>query len=425
MKGQSFRPARESRSDDFLRISVSFVLDPVSVTATRYKWVMAGGDRLPIIIPLLEDKELASIDELDDHILLLEAARRRLDVEWTESIGVFEDRKGHEVFSYPNMVAYLKHRARIAASRASRYVFAARSALRFRATFASWRVGQITTDQAQMLFQAARQLPDKYPAAEAVLLEIIGDTAEETEKTLAYWRHSVDRRGLAVDLEAQMARRRFDYSLRASGMIEGEFALTNTAGEAFIAALDSVMPPPEAGDDRSGSQRRHDAFEDLARGFLAGGEPSHVGGERPHVNVFVDVDALEGIPGGLHETEGGRVLDIETIRLLSCDSSVSRIVWKGESEIMNVGRRTRVIPTALRRAVVARDRHCMWKGCSRSPRWCDVHHLHSWADGGDTSLSNLCLLCRYHHTLVHRHDGDLDEVLDLRIVEPEMAGRPT
>ena len=308
---------------------------------------MAGGDRLPIIIPLLDDKELASIDELDDHMLLLEAARRRLDVEWTESVGVFEDRKGHEVYRYPNMVAYLKDRACIAASRASRYVAAARSALRFKATFASWRTGQITTDQAQLLFQAARQLPDKYPAAEPVLLEIIGDTAEETQKTLDYWRHTVDRPGVEVDHEVQMARRRFDYSLRANGMIEGEFALTETAGEALIAALDSVMPPPEAGDDRSASQRRHDAFEDLARGFLAGGTPSDVGGERPHINVFVDVDALEGIPGGLHETEGGRVFDIETIRLLSCDSSLSRIVWKGESEILDVGRRTRVVPAAL------------------------------------------------------------------------------
>lgn len=157
---------------------------------------MAGGDRLPIIIPLLEDKELASIDELDDHILLLETARRRLDVEWTESVGVFESRKGHEVYCYPNMVAYLRHRARIAGSRASRYVTAARHAMRFRATFASWRLGQITTDQAELLFQAARRLPDRYPDAEPVLLEIIGDTAEETEKILAYWRHAIDRTGV-------------------------------------------------------------------------------------------------------------------------------------------------------------------------------------------------------------------------------------
>ncbi len=386
---------------------------------------MAGGDRLPIIIPLLDDKEGSSIDELDDHILLLETARRRLDVEWTESLGVFEERKGHEAHGYPSAVAYLKHRARIAGARAHRYVTIARSAMRFRATFASWRLGQVTSDQADMLFQASRQLPDRYPGAETVLLEIVGDTAEETRKTLDYWRHTVDRPGVAVDLEAQMERRRFDFSRRPSGMIEGEFALTECAGEILIAALDALMPPPAANDDRNASQRRHDAFEDLARGFLEGSETPDVGGEKPHLNVFVDMDALKGIPGGLHETEGGNVLDVETIRQLSCDSSVSRIVWNGESEILDVGRRIRVIPAAIRRAVIARDRHCVWKGCSRSPRWCDVHHLVSWADAGETAIGNLCLLCRYHHTLVHRHEGDLEDLLDLRVLEPVVGHRPS
>ena len=49
----------------------------------------------------------------------------------------------------------------------------------------------------------------------------------------------------------------------------------------------------------------------------------------------------------------------------------------------------------------ARDRHCTWPGCTRSPRWCDVHHLVSWADHGETEITNLCLLCRYRHTLTH------------------------
>ena len=387
---------------------------------------MAGGDRLPIIIPLLDDKEGSSIDELDDHILLLEAARQstRRGVDRVDR-GHSRNAHGHEVHGYPSMVAYLKHRARMAGARAHRYVTMARVARRFKATLAAWRIGQISSDQALLLAGAARQLPDKYPEAEPVLLEIVGDTAEETHKTLDYWRHTADRPGLVVDFEAQMQRRRLDFSLRANGMIEGEFALTDTAGEALIAALDAVMPPPGAGDDRNASQRRHDAFEDLARGFLEGTETPEVGGEKPHVNVFVDVEALHGVPGGLHETEGGHVLDVETVRLLSCDSSVSRIIRKGESEILDVGRRTRVVPAALRRAVIAWDRHCVWKGCSRTPRWCDVHHLVSWAEGGDTALDNLCLLCRYHHTLVHRHEGDLDEVLDLRNLESALAGRPT
>ena len=326
---------------------------------------------MPIIIPLLDDKDVVSIDELDDHLLLLEAARHRLDVEWCESLGVFEERDGHQVHGYPSLVAYLKHRARMAGSRANRYVSLARAARRFKATLTSWKHRQISGDQAELLFRAARKVPDKYPDAEPVLLEIVGDTPEETKKVLDYWRHSVDRSGLEVDVETQMLRRRFDYTRKPNGMIEGEFALTETAGEFLITALDVVTPPPEKGDVRTATQRRHDGFEDLARGFLEDTSTPEVGGEKPHLNVLIDIAALEGIPGGIHETETGHVIDVETIRRLSCDCSLSRIVWDGKSEILDVGRRTRVTPTALRRAVIVRDRHCTWKGCTRSPRWCD------------------------------------------------------
>jgi hypothetical protein len=95
------------------------------------------------------------------------------------------------------------------------------------------------------------------------------------------------------------------------------------------------------------------------------------------------------------------VLDTESVRQISCDASVSRIVFGPGSEVLDIGRKTRVIPAGLRRAVIARDRHCVAPGCRRSARWCDVHHLVSWADGGETVIDNLCLLCRYHHTLVH------------------------
>ncbi|MEA1903753.1 MAG: HNH endonuclease signature motif containing protein, partial [Actinomycetota bacterium] len=79
---------------------------------------------------------------------------------------------------------------------------------------------------------------------------------------------------------------------------------------------------------------------------------------------------------------------------------------------------TRVIPAATRRAVIARDRHCVVAGCGRSPRWCDVHHIIHWADGGETILSNLCLLCRYHHTLIH----DNEEAEELLIAQLELVG---
>jgi hypothetical protein len=166
------------------------------------------------------------------------------------------------------------------------------------------------------------------------------------------------------------------------------------------------MPPPSSEDHRTVRQRRHDALEDLVWDYLDHGDTPSVGGERPHINVIVDWAAINGIAGGRHEYETGEVLDLATLRTLACDSTVARIVLGPESEVIDIGRKTRIIPSALRRAIIARDGHCTWQGgCDRGPRWCDIHHIHHWADGGETKPDNLTLLCRYHHTLTHKQAG--------------------
>jgi hypothetical protein len=355
----------------------------------------------PIVIPRLADPASASVDERDEHLMLLEAARHALDVEWTETLAVFESGGDHDVFGYPSTVAYLKHRLCMAGGRAHRYVKNARAALEFRATFSALKHRQLSTDQAELMWRAADQIPDKYPAAENVLLEIVGDTVDETRQVLDYWRHEVDVPGLVLELEDQLQRRRFDVTRRPNGMVSGEFALPKTEGETLLTAIDALMPPPSDNDTRTTSQRRADALGDLVHSFLEGSASPVVGGERPHLSVHVDMPALSGQAGGLHETEDGVVLDTESVRQISCDASVSRIVFGPGSEVLDIGRKTRVIPAGLRRAVIARDRHCVAPGCRRSARWCDVHHLVSWADGGETVIDNVCLLCRYHHTLVH------------------------
>jgi hypothetical protein len=64
------------------------------------------------------------------------------------------------------------------------------------------------------------------------------------------------------------------------------------------------------------------------------------------------------------------------------------------------GRKSRVIPPAMRRALQQRDTCCQFPGCSAN-RYVDGHHIQHWADGGATKLNNLVLLCRHHHHKVH------------------------
>ena len=123
-------------------------------------------------------------------------------------------------------------------------------------------------------------------------------------------------------------------------------------------------------------------------------------GERPHVTVTVDADALAARRGAGELDHAGPV-DVDAVRELACDASVMRVVMSGRSQPLDIGRRTPVVPPSMRRAVIVRDRRCRFPGCDRPHTWCDAHHVVHWADGGPTALANLLLLCRSHHRMVH------------------------
>src|SRR5207237_912154 len=143
------------------------------------------------------------------------------------------------------------------------------------------------------------------------------------------------------------------------------------------------------------------ALTEICRQWLDRGDRPSVAGERPHVTVTIDLDSLEGMKGR-SELDDGAVITADAARRLACDASISRVIMRGRSEPLEVGRRTPVVAPALRRAVVIRDRGCRFPGCDRPPGWCDAHHVVHWADGGSTLLENLILLCRPHHRLIHQ-----------------------
>jgi hypothetical protein len=70
---------------------------------------------------------------------------------------------------------------------------------------------------------------------------------------------------------------------------------------------------------------------------------------------------------------------------------------------LDVGASTETIPPHLRRAVITRDKHCAAPGCQQPPTACQVHHIRPRRLGGITRLTNLLLLCPFHHLiLVHQ-----------------------
>ena len=191
--------------------------------------------------------------------------------------------------------------------------------------------------------------------------------------------------------------------------VDGE--LDPSTGQTVITALRAVEDADVRSRERPGSaaeldprapaQRRADALGEICRQWLDLAERPLVSGERPHVVVTMDIASLERRAGRRLDLEDVGRIDGETARQLACDATVSRVITGAASQPLNVGRNTKVVPPALRRAVAVRDGGCAFPGCDRPSSWCDAHHVDHWADGGSTSLANLVLLCRRHHRLVH------------------------
>jgi hypothetical protein len=169
--------------------------------------------------------------------------------------------------------------------------------------------------------------------------------------------------------------------------------------------------PPEVAAERRPTNV--DALVALADNELA--RPVRGGGDRYQVVVHVEQGSLDGAAeaGGCVLDEGP-ALAAETARRLACDAALVTL-YERAGEPLSVGRKTRTIPSALRRALLSRDQGCRFPGCNNRA-YLDAHHIHHWARGGETTLANLLLVCRRHHRLVHEGGYTVDH--DLRFHDP-------
>jgi hypothetical protein len=169
---------------------------------------------------------------------------------------------------------------------------------------------------------------------------------------------------------------------------------------ALDAGRDAVRASARASAETTQNGDSADALVLMADTMLASGPAERAGGEHYEVVVHVDVEALaHDDPGAACELDDGPALHPETARRLACDASVVRILER-DGRPLSVGRRTRSVPPALRRALRSRDRTCRFPGCTQR-RFLHAHHVDHWAHGGRTDLSNLIHLCAHHHRLVH------------------------
>jgi hypothetical protein len=158
------------------------------------------------------------------------------------------------------------------------------------------------------------------------------------------------------------------------------------------------------------TQRRADALALFAETFLRDGYKALGGGERQQIVVHVDSETLRDETPGRCEIEGGPSIAVQTALRMSCDASRVSIVEDEAGRPLDVGRKTRTIPPAIRRALRSRDACCRFPGCTHT-QFLDGHHIRHWAHGGETKLSNLVMLCRFHHRQLHEGQVDV-QMLD-------------
>ncbi len=166
------------------------------------------------------------------------------------------------------------------------------------------------------------------------------------------------------------------------------------------------------------ASRRADALERVAENFLAGANHDASGGDRYLVHIHTQVDTLMADGEGAEsEIEDRGHVPAETSRRMACDCSVVHWREDDQGEPLNIGRKTRSIPPAIRRALKRRDGGCRFPGCTCT-RFVDAHHIRHWADGGETSMNNLVLLCRRHHRLVHEEGFGVQAGHSARAISP-------
>ena len=389
------------------------------------------------------DDELDALQDLGDEIATLAAHIHAAEYRFLTLIAEFDRLRGWEPGGHRSCAHWLAFRTGIDLGAARERLRAARALVELPQISASMEQGELSFAQVRALTRVAT------PENEGDLLELaLSSTAAQLERTVRAWRQLS--RWDEGEIERMRHRSRcFSVFPDEDGMYLVRGRLDPEVGAMLMRAVEAAgdaLFRAATSDDIEPKQRRADAVGLLAERALAvgfglgkGAEGRRAEGrraedavtqgngavahkraasetsadderdeaplsgsraERYQVVLHVEAPTLESeSEPGRSELEDGTRVSAETSRRLSCDASMVRLTEGPDGSVLDVGRKTRTIPPALRRALESRDRGCRFPGCGL--RFTDAHHVRHWADGGETKLENVILMCRFHHRLVH------------------------
>ena len=336
-----------------------------------------------------------SIDELDRAIVNLAARINAASYDLLVLIRRFDERAGWLRWGFQNCADWLHWRCDLSLSAAREKVRVAQALKSLPAIATAFATGELSYSKVRALTRVAGH--DNEDELLSFALHTTASRVEERCREL--------RCGTAASTDdAMRAFARRSLSVRrdpARGTMTIMVELPLEAGELIDKALDrardtTASSNPEFSDESWAAQQA-DALVAMAKAYLSGDRKAS-DGTSDHYQVTVHVDHT-----ALAESKGRSGLPIESVRRIACDGDAVVVVEDENGEPLSIGRKTRIVPTAIKRALWARDKGCRFPGCGRK-RFVDAHHIEHWSAGGETSLANLMLLCTAHHRLVHE-DG--------------------
>ncbi|MPY89123.1 MAG: DUF222 domain-containing protein [Luteitalea sp.] len=356
------------------------------------------------------------IERLGDAIAELSARIQAATYELLVLIQQFDARAGWHG-GFRSCAHWLSWRTGLDLGAAREKVRVARALATLPVVSAAMQRGELSYSKVRALSRVAT------PESETRLVDAArGGTAAHVERLVRAWRR-VDRLAEARETARRHEQRHLHTWVDEDGMLVIRGRLTPELGAVVQRALEAAgdrlfreeaaVPPSDDGPaETSAAQRRADALGLVAECALASDLDRGTAGDRYQVVIHVDEDTLQedararagdavapDTGQAVLEDADGACVSAETSRRIACDASTVVMRHASDGTVLDVGRKRRTIPPAIRRALAARDHRCRFPGCTA--RHCDAHHVHHWADGGPTRLENLVLLCKRHHRAVH------------------------
>ncbi len=332
-----------------------------------------------------------AIDELDQKIVGLSTHINAATYELLVLVREFDERTGWLKWGLSSCAEWLHWRCDLGMSAAREKVRVAHALKTLPAIAAAFSSGRLSYSKVRALTRVARadNEMDLLAFAEKATAAHVEERCRELRCGTAA---SVDDANRAHTTRSLRVHRD-----RARGTLTFTVELPLETGELLEKALDrardtTASDTPELVDERWSAQQA-DALVAIANAYLSGNASASGTSENYQVMVHVDQSALAN-------GNGRSSLPIESVKRLCCDGDMLAVVEDGQGQPLSIGRKSRAVPIAIKRALRARDRGCVFPGC-RNTRFVDAHHIQHWSAGGETCLNNLMLLCSRHHRLVH------------------------